>query len=60
MAQVRDWLCPINRRYNLGTLLAALAETFPSAPDPPSSRRFVLIEYVMLRDINDTPEDAHR
>jgi len=58
--EVRDWLCPINRRYNLATLLGALAENFPSAPDPPSSRRFVLMEYVMLRDINDTLEDAHR
>ena len=33
----------------------------PGSPDPlPLPRRFVVIEYVMLRGVNDTAEDAAR
>ncbi len=57
---MRDWLCPINRRWNLGALLGTLARDYPRGDCAAASRHFVLIEYVMLRGINDTLEDAHR
>jgi 23S rRNA (adenine2503-C2)-methyltransferase len=39
----------------LAELLGALKERFPRGGD-----RSVFIEYVMLKDVNDTLEDAHR
>lgn len=56
--QVRDWLCPVNRRWPLAVLLGALARDFPRGVT--TSRHFVLIEYVMLLGVNDTVDDAHR
>ena len=56
---MRDWLCPVNRRWNLAALLDVLQRDYPRRKGE-SSRRFVLIEYVMLRGINDTAEDAKR
>lgn len=56
--QVRDWLCPVNRRWPLAVLLGALACDYPRGAT--TSRHFVLIEYVMLCGVNDTVEDAHR
>ena len=55
--QVRDWLVPVNKRYNLSALLSCLTELFPrrSVSDP-----VVLIEYIMLRGINDSEADARR
>lgn len=60
--EVRDWLCPINRRWDLASLLNGLMQDFPRdfKSFAASSRRFVLIEYVMLQDINDSLEDAER
>lgn len=55
--EVRDWIVPVNRRYDLAALMACLAELYPASnPDGPK----VLIEYVMLDRINDTQEDALR
>jgi hypothetical protein len=59
-AQVRDWLCPVNRRWPLAELLGALARDYPRRPNGAASRHFVLIEYVMLSGVNDTLDDAHR
>ena len=50
---------PVNRKWPLHTLMAALQHHFPRQMDK-SHPRHVLIEYVMLKDINDTLEDAHR
>jgi 23S rRNA (adenine2503-C2)-methyltransferase len=58
--QVRDWLCPVNRRWPLAVLLGALARDYPRRANGAASRHFVLIEYVMLSGVNDTVADAHR
>lgn len=49
---VRDEVMPINRKYPILKLMAALRE-FPLAP-----RRRVTIEYVMLAGVNDSLADA--
>ena len=59
MLQVRKKIVPVNRKWPLHTLMAALQHHFPRRLDK-SHARHVLIEYVMLKDINDTLEDAHR
>ncbi|PRP92183.1 Dual-specificity RNA methyltransferase RlmN [Enhygromyxa salina] len=51
---VRDQVMPINRRWNISTLLAAVREV------PTSRRRRVTFEYVLLSDVNDTDADARR
>lgn len=51
---VRDELMPINRRYPLGTLIAAL-ERYPLR-----ARERITVEYVLLAGVNDTPADAAR
>lgn len=51
---VRDAVMPINRKYPIKELMAALRE-FPLAP-----RRRITIEYVMLAGVNDTLADAKR
>jgi 23S rRNA (adenine2503-C2)-methyltransferase len=51
---VRDQIMPINKRYNIASLMEALRDY----PLPP--RRKMTIEYVLLGELNDTDEDAHR
>jgi 23S rRNA (adenine2503-C2)-methyltransferase len=53
--EVRDKLVPINKRWPLDTLLEALR----SYPKVSNSER-ITFEYVMLKDVNDSDEDAHR
>lgn len=53
--ETRDLLVPINKRWNIEELLAALRE-YPKATN---SER-ITFEYVMLDGVNDTDEDAHR
>jgi 23S rRNA (adenine2503-C2)-methyltransferase len=53
--EVRDVLVPINKKWNIQTLLAALKEY----PNLSNSER-ITFEYVMLDGVNDTKEDAHR
>jgi 23S rRNA (adenine2503-C2)-methyltransferase len=50
----RDRLVPINRKYGLAELLEA-CRRFPL-----KRRERMTFEYVLLRDLNDTPEDARR
>ncbi len=50
----RDLLVPINRKYGLKELLDA-CRRFPL-----KRRERITFEYVMLREVNDTPEDARR
>ncbi len=52
---VRDTLVPINKRWNIATLLEAL-RAYPKA----SNSERITFEYVMLKGVNDSDEDAHR
>jgi 23S rRNA (adenine2503-C2)-methyltransferase len=53
--EVRDQLVPINKRWNIATLLEAL-KAYPNL----SNSERITFEYVMLDGVNDTKEDAHR
>ena len=53
--EVRDKLVPINKRWNIEELLAAL-KTYPKI----SNSERITFEYVMLKGVNDSDEDAHR
>jgi 23S rRNA (adenine2503-C2)-methyltransferase len=50
----RDLLVPINRKYGIEELLNACRKF------PLKRRERITFEYVMLKDVNDTPEDARR
>jgi 23S rRNA (adenine2503-C2)-methyltransferase len=50
----RDALVPVNRKYGLEDLVGA-ARKFPM-----NRRSRITFEYVLLRGVNDTPEDARR
>ena len=52
--EMRDRLVPVNRKYGLADLIAA-CRRFPTR-----RRRRITFEYVLLRDVNDTSEDATR
>ena len=51
--EVRDEIVPLNRKYGIDELLAACA-AYPGA----SNARRITFEYVMLKDKNDSDEDA--
>ncbi|MCA1749386.1 MAG: 23S rRNA (adenine(2503)-C(2))-methyltransferase RlmN [Parasphingopyxis sp.] len=51
--QVRDEIVPLNRKYGIEQLLEACA-AYPGA----NNARRITFEYVMLKDINDSDEDA--
>ena len=53
--EVRNKLVPINKRWNLEVLLDALRE-YPKV----SNSERITFEYVMLKGVNDTDEDAYR
>lgn len=53
--KIRDKLVPINKKWNIEKLVAALA----AYPRVSNSER-ITFEYVMLKDVNDSDEDAHR
>ncbi|WP_234854251.1 23S rRNA (adenine(2503)-C(2))-methyltransferase RlmN [Paracoccus everestensis] len=53
--EVRNVLVPINKRWNIQTLLDALRD-YPRL----SNSERITFEYVMLAGVNDTDEDAHR
>ena len=53
--EVRNKLVPINKRWNLSTLIDALHE-YPKA----SNSERITFEYVMLKNINDSDDDAYR
>ncbi len=52
---VRDQLVPINKRWNIATLLDAL-RAYPGL----SNSERITFEYVMLQGVNDSKEDAYR
>ena len=53
--EVRDHLVPINRKWNIETLLNAIRKY----PELSNSDR-VTFEYVMIKGVNDSLKDAHR
>jgi 23S rRNA (adenine2503-C2)-methyltransferase len=53
--EVRDVLVPINKKWNIATLL----ETLRAYPKLSNSER-ITFEYVMLDHVNDSKEDAYR
>jgi 23S rRNA (adenine2503-C2)-methyltransferase len=53
--EVRDKLVPINKKWNIATLLEAL-RAYPGL----SNSERITFEYVMLDGVNDTKEDAWR
>lgn len=53
--EVRDKLVPINRKYNIAELLEA-CRNYPRL----SNAERITFEYVMLKGINDTDDDARR
>ncbi len=53
--EVRDQLVPINKKWNIATLL----DTLRAYPGLSNSER-ITFEYVMLQGVNDTKEDAYR
>lgn len=50
---LRDRLVPINRKWPIATLLAACVRYLERSP-----RDFIMFEYVMLRDVNDSAAHA--
>ncbi|MDT8318241.1 MAG: 23S rRNA (adenine(2503)-C(2))-methyltransferase RlmN [bacterium] len=52
--EVRQKIMPVDKKYSLESLLAA-CRAYPLPP-----RRKITFEYVMLKGINDSPEDAKR
>ena len=53
--EIRDQLVPINKRWNIKTLLDALRD-YPRL----SNSERITFEYVMLKDVNDSDADARR
>ncbi len=53
--EVRDKLVPINKKWNIQTLLQTLRE-YPRL----SNSERITFEYVMLKDVNDSDDDARR
>ena len=53
--EVRDEIVPINRKYGIEELLAACA-AYPGA----NNARRITFEYVMLKDKNDSDDDARK
>ena len=52
--EVRDEIVPLNRKYGIEELLQACAD-YPGA----NNARRITFEYVMLKDKNDSDQDAH-
>lgn len=52
---LRNQLVPLNKKYPLKTLLAAVHDYMSVLPD---KRRVVTFEYVLLKGVNDQPEHA--
>ncbi len=50
--ETRDFLMPINRKYNLKTLITACRDF------PLPNRRMVTFEYILIDNVNDLPKDA--
>ena len=51
--ELRDEIMPINKRYPISELIDA------SVKFPVPNRKYLMFEYVLLRDVNDSDSDAH-
>jgi 23S rRNA (adenine2503-C2)-methyltransferase len=51
--EVRSQIMPVNRKYNLATLLAACDEYV-------AQKKRLMLEYILIAGVNDTDEQAHR
>lgn len=51
--EVRSQIMPVNRKYNLATLLAACDEYV-------AHKRRLMFEYILIAGVNDTDDQAHR
>jgi 23S rRNA (adenine2503-C2)-methyltransferase len=52
--KTRDFLMPVNKTYNLKSLISACRE-FPLA-----SRKMITFEYILMKGVNDSPRDAEK
>lgn len=52
--EIRNRVMPINRKYNLEKLLDACSNYYDESKD------MITFEYVLLKGVNDSKEDAHR
>jgi len=52
--KTRDFLMPVNRTYNLKSLISACMDF------PLSSRKMITFEYILIKGVNDRPEDAKK
>ncbi|MEK7773670.1 MAG: 23S rRNA (adenine(2503)-C(2))-methyltransferase RlmN [Deltaproteobacteria bacterium] len=52
--EVRSRIMPVNKRYPIAELLSALKEY------PLKNKKYITIEYVLIKGINDAAEDARR
>ncbi len=50
---VRNQIMPVNRKYNLATLLEACADYVAR------KRKHIFFEYILIKGVNDTDEQAH-
>ncbi|MBA3544014.1 MAG: 23S rRNA (adenine(2503)-C(2))-methyltransferase RlmN [Chthoniobacterales bacterium] len=50
--EVRDQIMPVNRKYNLATLLAACDEYV-------AQKKRLMFEYILIAGVNDSDEQAH-
>lgn len=53
--KVRSWIMPVNRKYPLNELIGALRDEFPRDN---ARQQKVFFEYVMLKGVNDSLQDA--
>ncbi len=51
--ELRDEIMPVNKRYPISALIDA------SVKFPVPNRKYLMFEYVLLKDVNDTDSDAH-
>lgn len=54
---VRSWIMPVNRKHSIEELMEALREEFPRGI---GGQERVFLEYVMLKGVNDSRDDAKR
>lgn len=52
--EIRNKIMPINRKYNLEKLLGACSDYYEQSKD------MITFEYVLLKGVNDSLDDAHR
>lgn len=52
--KTRDFLMPVNKTYNLKTLISACRDF------PLTNRKMITFEYILIRGVNDRPEHAKK